>query len=65
MDKSNFGIYVNIKALTVVRINSPYWVPQSPDWIFLTPEVNMPLIRIRDLARTKNVCSQADAIDWA
>jgi len=65
LEINKFGIYVNIKQLKVVRINSPYRVPQPPDWIFLTPEVNMPLIRIRDLARTKNVCSQADAIDWA
>ena len=31
---SKFGIYLNGKEHQVVRINSPYWIPEEPDWVF-------------------------------
>ena len=37
---SKFGVYINDGEKKVVRINSPYWFPEEPDWVFLTPEVN-------------------------
>jgi len=27
MQREKFGIYLNLKELKVVRINSPYWIP--------------------------------------
>jgi hypothetical protein len=59
-----FGIYLNAKELKVVRINSPYWIPPGPDWVLLTPEVNMTLLKIRDLAREKNLVTEPDKIVW-
>ena len=50
MEQSKFGIYLNVKESKVARINSPYWIPSGPDWVFLTPEVNMTLLKIRELA---------------
>ena len=49
---SKFGIYLNAKENQVVRINSPYWIPEEPDWVMLTPEVNATLLQIRELAKT-------------
>ena len=48
---SKFGIYLNSKENQVVRINSPYWIPEEPDWVFLTSEVNATLLDIRNLAQ--------------
>ena len=48
---SKFGIYLNPAEGRVVRINSPYWIPEEPEWVFLTPEVNATLLQIRELAR--------------
>ena len=59
-----FGIYLNAKELKVVRINSPYWIPSDPDWVFLTPGVNMTLLKIRDLAREKKQVTEPDKIVW-
>jgi len=59
-----FGIYLNAKELKVVRINSPYWIPSDPDWVFLAPEVNMTLLKIRDLAREKKQVTEPDKIVW-
>ena len=61
---SKFGIYLNQQQKEVVRINSPYWFPEEPDWIFLTPEVNATLVRIREMAKEKNLVPNADELTW-
>lgn len=63
-DASKFGIYLNDAEKKVVRINSPYWFPEEPDWVFVTPEVNATLLSIRDLAREQALSADADAITW-
>ena len=61
---SKFGIYLNSAEGRVVRINSPYWFPEEPDWVFLTPEVNANLLDIRELAREQGVSEDPDSIVW-
>ena len=63
--QSKFGIYLNTKENKVVRINSPYWIPSGDDWVFLTPEVNMTLLKIRELTKEKKLSKDADNIQWA
>ena len=60
-----FGIYLNIKELKVARINSPHWTPSAPDWVFLTPEVNMTLLKIRQLAKEQKLVSEPDKLVWS
>lgn len=64
MDVSKFGIYLNVKESKVVRINSPYWIPSGEDWAYLTPEVNMTLLKIRDLALEEGLVKSPDQIVW-
>lgn len=61
---SKFGIYLNAAQGKVVRINSPYWFPEEPDWVFLTPEVNATLLHIRELAREQGASPDPEAITW-
>ena len=61
---SEFGIYFNDKENQVVRINSPYWIPDAPDWIFLTDQVNATLLQIRDLIKEKSLSVVADSVVW-
>jgi hypothetical protein len=61
---SKFGIYLNPQEKKVVRINSPYWIPEEPDWTFLTPEVNATLVQIRDMAGEKNLVPEAGELTW-
>ena len=61
---AKFGIYLNPQENQVVRINSPYWIPEEPDWVFLTPEVNATLLQIRELAREKSLSSDQGSIKW-
>jgi hypothetical protein len=64
MEQAKFGIYLNTKELKLARINSPYWIPSGPDWVFLTPEVNMTLLKARKLAVEKKLVSDPDKIVW-
>ena len=62
--QERFGIYLNTKELKVARINSPYWIPSGPDWVFLAPEVNMTLLKIRDLAGEQRLVGEPEKIVW-
>jgi len=61
---SKFGIYLNAKENQVVRINSPYWIPDEPDWVLLTNEVNATLLNIREMAKDKGLSSDSGSITW-
>ena len=61
---SKFGIYLNAQENQVVRINSPYWIPEEPDWIFLTAEVNATLLNIREMAQEKGLSMDSGSITW-
>ena len=61
---SKFGIYLNPKENQVVRINSPYWLPEEPDWVLITSEVNATLLQIRELAKEQGVSSDPESIKW-
>ena len=64
MQASRFGIYINDGENKVVRINSPYWFPEEPEWAFVTPEVNATLLSIREMAREQGLSTDADALTW-
>lgn len=62
MQHDKFGIYLNTKKYQVMRISSPYWIPSSSGWVFLTPEVNATLLKIRELA--KELVKDPEKIVW-
>ncbi len=61
---SKFGIYLNPKENQVVRINSPYWIPEEPNWVLLTNEVNATLLDIREMAKEKGLSDDSGSITW-
>ncbi len=61
---SRFGIYVNPVENVAVRITSPYWFPEPPEWVFLTPEANATILAVRKLVLEKKLSSTPDAIVW-
>ena len=64
MQHEKFGIYLNLKELRMVRINSPYWIPSGGDWVLITPEVNATLLSIREIVRQRGLVDQPDKITW-
>lgn len=61
---SKFGIYLNPSEHKVVRITSPYWFPEEPDWVYVTDEVNATLVDIRSAVREKNLAADPDSVVW-
>ena len=61
---SKFGIYLNPIEHKVVRITSPYWFPEEPDWIYVTGEVNETLLNIRNIIRDKQMAEAPDSVTW-
>ena len=61
---SKFGIYLNPIELKVVRITSPYWFPEEPDWVYVTSEVNATLLEIRGMAKENSLATDSDSITW-
>ena len=61
---SKFGIYLNAAEGKVVRITSPYWFPEPPDWVYVTSEVNATLLQIRDMAKEQGHSSESESITW-
>ena len=61
---SRFGIYLNAGEKKVVRITSPYWFPEAPDWVYVTDEVNATLLKIRDVIREASLAERPDDVTW-
>ncbi|MBI4337765.1 MAG: hypothetical protein HY683_08080 [Chloroflexi bacterium] len=61
---AKFGIYLNRQDGQVVRITSPYWFPEPPDWMLVTNEVNATLLKVRQLVKENNLYSKPDEVRW-
>ena len=61
---SKFGIYLNPNELKIVRITSPYWFPEQPEWVYVTDEVNATLLKVREVIKEKSLASDADSVTW-
>ena len=61
---SKFGIYLNPAERKVVRITSPYWFPEEPDWVYVTGEVNETLLNIRQIIRDQKLVDEPDSVTW-
>ena len=64
VQREKFGIYLNSKEGKVVRITSPYWIPEEPPWVLLTPEANATLLQVQELAGERGLVSDPSAIQW-
>ena len=61
---SKFGIYFSSKERKVVRITSPYWFPEKPEWVYLTNEVNATLVSIRQILRDRSLLDDPHTVTW-
>ncbi len=64
MDRNQIGIYVNSKEGKVVRITSPYWIPEKPDWEMVTNEPNATLVTIKEGIKEKGLMPDPSAVSW-
>lgn len=64
MDVDKVGIYFNKTDSTVVRITSPYWIPEEPDWVLVSNDPNLTLLAVRDLIAENNLGGSSESIQW-
>ena len=58
------GIYLNPQEGTVVRITSPYWIPEEPPWVLVTNDPNATLVGLRDLIKAKGLTEDPSSVSW-
>ena len=64
MNQSKIGIYLNAKEGKVVRITSPYWIPEEPDWVLVTNEPNATLVSIREMVKENKLMPDPSGVVW-
>ena len=64
MANNKFGIYFNTSTGEILRINSPYWIPEAAEWLCLTDEVNTTLTEVRHIIESKNLFEDVGSIQW-
>ncbi len=64
MEQSKIGIYVNATEAKVVRITSPYWIPEEPDWRLVTNEPNATLLAVRDMIKERKLMDDPSEVTW-
>ena len=64
MDPTKIGIYVNIEGSKVVRITSPYWIPEKPDWLLITNDPNTTLVKVRDTIKNLGLMPDVSRVQW-
>ena len=64
MDRDKIGIYVNPSEGTVVRITSPYWLPEEPDWKLVTGDPNATLLAVRQAIQDEGILQDASGVVW-
>ncbi len=64
MDPSKIGIYVNASEGKIVRITSPYWIPEEPDWVLVTNNPNATLVAARDIIKEKGLIADPSEVVW-
>lgn len=64
MDPSQVGIYLNAKEGKLVRITSPYWIPEGPEWVLLTNDPNATLAATRQTIKEKGLMADPSHVVW-
>mgnify|MGYP001163724119 CR=1 FL=1 len=64
MADNKFGIYFNTSTGEILRINSPYWIPQEPEWIYITDEVNATLLEVKQAISDRKLMKIPQNITW-
>ena len=64
MDQSKIGIYFNLTGHTVVRVTSPYWIPENSEWVMVTCDPNSTLLRVRELICETELMNDSSQVVW-
>lgn len=59
-----FGIYLSPREHKVVRIDSSWWIPEPPEWVYVTNDVDAALPEIRRIVEEKSLADEPGTVSW-
>ncbi len=65
MDPSKIGIYLQPSDGKLVRITSPYWIPEAPEWTMISSDPNVTLLAARQIIDDKGLMEDPQGAFWA
>ena len=64
MDATKIGIYLQAQEAKIVRVTSPYWIPEEPEWVMVTNDANVTLLAARDIIKSKGLMDDPSQVVW-
>jgi hypothetical protein len=60
----SIGIYVNPKTRQAFRASTTHVAPESPDWILVSEDSMIGMVRIREIAAERRLVPDPEALQW-
>ena len=64
MDPSKIGVYLQPENGELLRITSPYWIPESPEWVMIATDPNVTLMAAREIIGERGLMDDPTKAFW-
>ena len=64
MDPSKIGVYLQSAEGKLLRITSPYWIPEAPEWVMISNDPNVTLAAARDIIDERGLMEEPQQAFW-
>ena len=64
MDPSKIGVYLQPREGKLVRITSPYWIPEEPEWVMINSDPNVTLAAAREIIGERGLMADPQKALW-
>ncbi len=64
MDPSKIGVYLQPRDGKLLRITSPYWIPDTPEWVMITNDPNVTLLAAREIIGERGLMEDVEGAFW-
>ena len=64
MAQGKIGIYLNPKRLKAFRASTVHAAPDSPDWVLVSEDSMIGMVKIREIAKERNLVDDPQQIEW-
>jgi hypothetical protein len=64
MAQGKIGIYLNAKRLKAFRASTVHAAPENPDWVFISEDSMIGMVKIREIATERKLVNDPQKIEW-
>ena len=64
LDPKKIGVYLEPREGKLVRITSPYWIPEPPDWVMVSSDPNVTLAAAREIIGERGLMEDPERASW-